>query len=400
VRKQIETTEDQEYLRGQLEEAGLVSFIGNGSVLPRRSGIDDRPLVWAEGEVVVAFQSPADLEVELECPNQGQIRGLGIPAGVTLIVGGGYHGKSTLLRAIERGVYNHLPGDGREWTVTVPYAVKIRAEDGRYIRKVDISPFIRNLPYGRDTVCFSTENASGSTSQAANIIEALEVESKLLLIDEDTSATNFIIRDARMQALVDKSKEPITPFLDKVRQLFEEYDVSTVLVMGGAGDYFDVADRVFMMDEYRVNSVTERAKEIVTELPTNRRQEGNDRFGTLRSRFPEPDSFDPSRGRRNVKIDVRGLKTIVFGRTTIDLIALEQLADASQTRGIAQAILAFATRYAAEGLSLKDGLIQLESEMERRGLDFLSTHKVGNLARPRVQEIAFAINRLRTLKVK
>lgn len=400
LRQQIETAEDQEHLRGQLEQAGLVSFIGNGSVLPRRSGVDDRPLKEAEGEVVIPFQSPSDLEVELDCSNQGRIRGLGIPTGVTLIVGGGFHGKSTLLRAIERGVYNHLPGDGREWTVTLPSAVKIRAEDGRFIRKVDISPFIRNLPYGRDTIGFSTENASGSTSQAANIIEALEVEAKLLLIDEDTSATNFIIRDARMQALVEKSKEPITPFLDKVRQLLDEHDVSTVLVMGGAGDYFDVADHVIMMDGYCAQSVTGRAKQIVTELPTNRHSEGTDRFGTLRSRFPKPDSFDASRGRRDVKIDVKGLDKIVFGRVAIDLSALEQLVDASQTRAIAQSLLAFAGRCASKGLSLKDGLNQLEIEMDRGGLDSLSNQKMGNLARPRVQEIAFAVNRLRTLRVK
>jgi predicted ABC-class ATPase len=399
LREQIETVEDQEHLRSLLEESNLVSFIGNGSVLPRRSGVDDRPMKEADGEVVIPFQSPSDLEVEFECPNRGRIRGMGIPKGVTLIVGGGYHGKSTLLRAIERGVYNHIPGDGREWTVTVSSAVKIRAEDGRFVQKVDISPFIRNLPYGRETTGFSSENASGSTSQAANIIEALEVGAKLLIIDEDTSATNFIIRDARMQALVEKLKEPITPFLDKVRQLLEGHGISTVMVMGGAGDYFDVADYVVMMDQYRAHSVTKKAKQIVLEFPTKRRSEGEDQFGVLRNRFPSATSFDPSRGKRGVKIDVQGLRTILFGTTRINLAALEQLVDTSQTRAIAQAILIFGRKYAAEGLSLREGLRRLESEIETKGLDTLSAYKVGNLARVRVQEIAFAINRLRTLKI-
>jgi predicted ABC-class ATPase len=400
LQEHVDVVEDQEDLRRQLSEHGLVAFVANGSILPRRSGVDDRPLETRTDQVVVAFKSPPDLEVELTCPNSGKIRGLGIPRGVTLIVGGGYHGKSTLLRAVERGVYNHVPGDGREWAVTVRSATKIRAEDGRYVEKVDISPFISNLPYGRDTSCFSTENASGSTSQAANIIEALEVGSEVLLIDEDTSATNFIIRDARMQVLVEKSKEPITPFLDQVRQLFDDHGTSTILVMGGSGDYFDVADHVIMMDEYCPRAVTEQAKQIVRELPSQRKVEGTQGFGALRDRHPEPSSFDPSRGRREIKVDAKGLRTILFGSTPIDLSSLEQLVDHSQTRAIAQAVLIFATRYASRRLSLREGLKILESEIESKGLDVLTPFKVGNLARPRIQEIAFAINRLRTLQVR
>jgi predicted ABC-class ATPase len=400
LHKQVEAVEDQEHLRSLLRMSNLVSFIGNGSVLPRRSGVDDRPLQASATEVVVPFQSPPKMELELKCPNRGSIKGMGIPEGVTLIVGGGYHGKSTLLKAIERGIYNHVPGDGRELVVTVPSAVKIRAEDGRYVEKVDISPFIGTLPYDRRTDVFSTENASGSTSQAANIIEALELETRLLLIDEDTSATNFIIRDARMQALVEKSKEPITPFLDKVRQLVEEHEVSTVMVMGGAGDYFDVADHVLMMDQYYVAAVTERAKRIAIDFPNRRRSEGEERFGNLKERFPEASSFDPSRGKRDVKVDVKGLKTILFGTTAIDLTALEQLVDTSQTRTIAQAILSFSRKYATEGLSICEGLKRLERDIEREGLDILAAHKVGNLACVRIQEIASAINRLRTLRVR
>ncbi len=400
LREHVEVVEDQEALRGQLDERGLVAFVANGAVLPRRSGVDDRPLLAGKGEVAVPFQSPPDLEVELKRPNMGPIRGMGIPKGVTLIVGGGFHGKSTLLRALERGVYNHIPGDGREGVVTIPEAVKIRAEDGRFIEKVDISPFIQNLPFSKDTKAFSTENASGSTSQAANIMEALEMGAKLLLIDEDTSATNFMIRDARMQALVAKAKEPITPFVDQVRRLYEEHGVSTILVMGGSGDYFDVADIVLMLDEYRPLSVTKQAKEIVQAFPTRRRLEGGETFGPLPRRCPLPESFDPSRGSREVKIDAKGLKSILFGTTAIDLSAVEQLVDLSQTRAIGEAIHYYAVHYATRGFSLKEGLSHLMEDLERHGLDILSPFKVGNLAKPRIFEIAFAINRMRSLKIR
>ena len=256
VQRHLETAEDADWLRSQLLDRNLVAFVADGALLPRQSGVDDRPL----SKEASPFHAPDSLRVEFDCPNAGKITGMGIPAGVTLIVGGGYHGKSTLLRAIELGVYNHIPGDGREQVVTDATAVKIRAEDGRSVAKVNISPFINQLPQGRSTAEFSTENASGSTSQAANILEALEAGTKLLLVDEDTAATNFMIRDRRMQALIAKDKEPITPFIDKVRQLYAEHGVSTILVMGGSGDYFDVADTVIAMQDFQPQEVTAQAK--------------------------------------------------------------------------------------------------------------------------------------------
>jgi len=324
---------------------------------------------------------------------------MGVPLGVTLIVGGGVHGKSTLLRALERGVYNHIPGDGREWTVTTSSGVKIRAEDGRYVEKVDISPFITNLPYGKDTLFFSTENASGSTSQAAYIMEALEMGSKLLLIDEDTSATNFIIRDARMQALVEKKKEPITPFVDKVRQLLEGHQVSTILVMGGSGDYLEAADQVIMMDQYCPAVVTDKAEQVIKAFPTTRKAEGGNEFGDLPQRRPSRESFDARRGRRPVKIDAQGLKKILFGTTEVDLGALEQLVEIAQTRAVGEAIFCYADRY-AQDLPLKEGLQKLMTDLQEGGLDILSPYKAGNLAQPRIYEIAFAINRMRSLRVE
>lgn len=264
----VQIIEDTEYLRGKLEENNLCAFIADDALLPRISGISDKPLKKA-----VSFKSPSSLRVAFSLPGGKEITGMGIKKGVTLIVGGGFHGKSTLLSAIEQGIYNHIPEDGREYVVSSKSAVYICAENGRYIENVNIEPFVSSLPFGKDTIHFSTENASGSTSQAAAIIEAMEAESKLLLIDEDTSATNFMVRDARMQELVSKTKEPITPFIDQVKQLYTNFGISTILVMGGCGDYFDVADCVIHMDSYIPYDVTQKAQNIIHLLPTNRKNE-------------------------------------------------------------------------------------------------------------------------------
>lgn len=392
----VQVVEDQEFVRGELLERGLTAFVADGSILPRRTGIDDRPLQ----EGAIPFVSPPSLRTAFSPPNRGTVEGMVIPKGITLIAGGGFHGKSTLLNALKRCVYPHIPGDGREYVVTDPTAVKIRAEDGRSVSGMDISPFIRNLPYGKDTGFFSTPNASGSTSQAANIMEALETGTRLLLIDEDTSATNFMIRDDRMQALVSKDKEPITPFVDKVRQLKEDLGVSTILVMGGSGDYLDVADRVILMQDYLPADVTAEAERVVASHVNRRKSEGGERFGEIRERSPLAAGFDPSRGRREVKIDAKGLQEILFGTEKIEMSALEQLVDISQTRAIGDMIYYFAETYAKEGYSLKQGLGRVLQDVHERGLDLLSPYKLGCYAMPRIFELAFAINRMRSLQVR
>jgi predicted ABC-class ATPase len=392
----VEVAEDQEAISGQLEKRELVAFVGDMSTLPRKSRVDDRPLT----QNVIPFYYPPELEAEMILPNHGRLNGMGIPKGVTLIVGGGFHGKTTLINALEKGVYAHIPGDGREYVVTIPSAVKIRAEDGRSIEKVDISPFINQLPQGKDTERFSTENASGSTSQAANIIEALEMGAKLILIDEDTSATNFMVRDERMQELVTKDKEPITPFVDKVQQLYRNLGVSTILVMGGSGDYFDVADTVIMMDNYQPRFVTKRAKEIALKHSSTRKNEGGEQFGSVTLRQPLPQSFDASRGRRDVKIDAKGTRTILYGSTTIELSDLEQLVDISQTRAIGLMIHYYCENYLDKTQNLREGLTKVMEEVQEKGFDMLNPYKVGNLAMPRIYELAGAINRMRTLKIK
>ncbi|MFP4623357.1 MAG: P-loop domain-containing protein, partial [Gemmatimonadota bacterium] len=380
----------------QLRDHRLIAFVAEGAALPRRSGIDDRPL---ERERVVPFRPPESLAVTLEAPNSGRIKGLGVPEGVTLIVGGGYHGKSTLLRALERGVYDHVPGDGRERVVTVDTAVKVRAEDGRRVAGTDISNFIGRLPGGDDTTHFHTENASGSTSQAAAIVEALEVGATALLLDEDTSATNFMIRDARMQRLIAAEHEPITPFIDRARQLHREGGISTVVVVGGSGDYFDVADTVVAMREYVPGEVTAEARSIADALATERTAEGGP-WKAIRRRCPQPRSIDASRGRRSVSIRVRARDRVDFGTRTVELAAVEQLVETAQTRAIANALVWGRERGIDGANDLATAVAEVMAAIEREGLVAIHPHGIGELAAFRRFELAAFLNRLRTLRVE
>lgn len=433
----IETVEDADWLRDQLPTQGLVAFIPNGAILPRQSGATDRPLAIApsgtaepksdsavecqtqvESIYPILFQSPASLQVEFNRPNQGKISGMGIPTGITLIVGGGYHGKSTLLRAIALGIYDHIPGDGREQLVTHASATKIRAEDGRSVAGVNISPFINHLPQGNSTAHFSTQNASGSTSQASSLMEALEAGATTLLIDEDTSATNFMIRDRRMQALVTKDKEPITPFIDKIRQLCQDYGISTLLVMGGSGDYFDVADTIIAMTNYQPHEVTAQAKAIAARYPTERISEGDTQFGLLTPRIPAPkavgdsanlpaeQSSTPHESARLLdtraavpKLKVRSVNELIVGSEIIDLSAIEQLVEVGQVRAIGAAI-AYLQQHYLNGVTPFSTLLNyIESDINAAGIDMLTPFPQGDLVRFRPLELAAAFNRLRSLTI-
>ena len=393
----ILVVEDQEFLREKLLENNWLAFIGNGAILPRKSGISDKPL----RNDPISFQAPSEMEVTVDLPNQGRVSGMGIPEGVNLIVGGGYHGKSTLLKALERGVYDHVPGDGRELVVARSDAFKIRAEDGRNVAKVDISPFIGDLPQGKDTVNFSTDNASGSTSQAVNIMEALEADSQLLLLDEDTSATNFMIRDSRMQKLVSKENEPITPFIDRVQQMYQTFGISTIVVLGGSGDYLDVADKVIMMKEYEPFEVTEQGKKIAEEYQSHRTQETKKPFEEIKERKPELSSWRLS---PKGKVKSKGLNTIIFDKIDIDLSLVEQLVDSSQTSAVAEILKGLDKKSdQLQGKSLNEIAEYFLDVIRSKGLDAISSfygQHPGNLAMPRKQEICAAINRFRKLRIK
>lgn len=394
----LNAAEDADALRAQLPALGLAAFIADGSYLPRRSGVDNRPL---QGDTVVPFRSPDSLRVEVSLPHAGHVSGMGIPTGVTLIVGGGYHGKSTVLSAIELGVYNHIPGDGRELVVTEPTAVKIRAEDGRRVEGVDIRPFINNLPNQSDAAAFRTDNASGSTSQAANIVEALEVGAKLLLLDEDTCATNLMIRDARMQALVEKSGEPITPFIDRVRDLADSpRSVSTILVLGGSGDYFDVADTVIRMDRYTPYDVTAKAKSIATQHTTGRKVEEAGEWPSPPRRIPVAKSLNPRKGKREVSIKGRALRAVLFGTEEIDMSAVAQLVDEGQVRAIGQALNLARERFMDNHRAVTAVIDAVMQEIAQNGLDILDHRQTGDYVAFRAYELAAALNRLRTLQIQ
>jgi predicted ABC-class ATPase len=400
IHEHADANEDAAALRHALEQAGLVAFIADGAVLPRMSGVDDRPL--ADGPVV-SFQSPESLRVEIETPNRGLVTGMGVPNGVTLIVGGGFHGKSTVLRAIQDGVYNHRPGDGRERVVSRDDCAKIRAEDGRSVAGVNISSFIDGLPFERDTKSFSTAFASGSTSQAAAIVEALEAGAGTLLVDEDTSATNFMIRDRRMQELVPAEGEPITPFVDLVRSLYVDRGVSTVLVIGGSGDYLDAADAVIRMADYQPHDVTGDAREIATRFPTGRQSEKEGVSLVVPTpRRLVPGTVDPRRGKRNRHVRVPDDRTLLFGEHTIDLTAIEQIVSRAQIRAIGEALVIISSRAGGAGgapSALPELLDAVAAALATQGLDCLGERRTGDLAEFRRLDLASTLNRLRTLRV-
>lgn len=388
--------EDQDHLRAYVKEKAWVAFVANKSILPRASGIDDCPLQ----QDTVPWESPSDWEVEVELPNQGKIKGTALPKGVTLICGGGYHGKSTLLQALSRGVYNHIPGDGRELCVSQYEAVAVRAEDGRSVCNVDISNFIGNLPNGKSTQRFFTDNASGSTSQAANIVEALELKAKILFIDEDTSATNFMVRDRRMQELIHTQSEPIIPFIDRVQELFQLFGVSTVIVVGGAGDYFDVADQVLVMENYFPKVQTQKAKEIAQTHPSLRKEEKRTSLSEFKDRIPLGKGFDPRKGHRAERVKTRETRTISFGTQEIEVSLVPQLIDHAQNRTLGDWLIRCARGLADNQANLLEICTKLENEALSSKLSETTVGNDGDRAFVRRFELAAAINRLRSLKIK
>ena len=391
VRQAVFLAEDQQYIREQLKAQGLVAFVADGSILPRESGVSGRPMRDA-----VPFVTPSSLKVTMELPHRGTITGMGIKKGITLIVGGGYHGKSTLLKALELGVYNHIAGDGREYVICDETAMKMRAEDGRSIRKVDISMFIRNLPNGKNTEAFSTEDASGSTSQAANVVEAMEAGCMTLLMDEDTSATNFMIRDELMQRVVNRESEPIIPFIDRVEELFRVYGISTILVAGSSGAYFHKADCILQMKQYEPVDITEFAKNEAAAYPIVTAPEKEHR-APEENRVAKPDMS--LRKDDRIKLKIMGKDGFSFNRETVDLRYVEQLTDTEQLAALAY-LLKYAELHLFDGKkNLKDVVEQLEQKLMTEGLAAVceSSYVPTGLAMPRKQEIFACINRYRKL---
>ena len=417
----IDLSDDQQFLRRELARLDLAAFVADGSILPRESGVSDLPM-----EEAVPFTAPESLAVTLSLPHRGPLRGMGIRRGITLIAGGGYHGKSTLLKALERGVYDHIPGDGREYVITDGTAVKLRAEDGRKISDADISLFIHDLPNGKDTKRFSTPDASGSTSQAANIVEAMETGSRLFLMDEDTSATNFMIRDELMQEVISRDKEPITPFLERAKDLYQKAGVSSILVVGSCGAYFYLADTILQMDEYRPVDITERVRRICAEhtapclsapgfllpdydrgfaflknagLPKNGREAAMEKGRGYRGRggygrnaaagYGREAAADNSREHQHAKIRMQGPTGFSLDHMALDLRYLEQLVDPEQTATIAHLLRYVMETCSGKNLSCQGIMKLLSDRLAREGLSGLSggSYTAAGLAMPRLQEI-------------
>lgn len=395
IKSVIDLSEDQNYIRSKLQELNLVAFVANGSILPRESGISNKPLKNS-----IKFKSPSNLQVELNLPNRGKIIGMGIKKGITLIVGGGYHGKSTLLKALELGVYNHIIGDGREYVITDDSAIKIKSEDGRSIKDTDISLFINNLPNSKDTKKFNSENASGSTSQAANIIEGIESDTSLFLIDEDTSATNFMIRDRLMQRLVNKDKEPITPFIHVVKDLYTQLDISTILVVGSCGDYFNVADCVIQMDEYEVKDVTSIAKDISSNFISEERQNSQNHISIDFDRKIKKGTISADY-KGNVKIKSIGTDSLCINKDIIDLKSLEQIVDPEQIDALGYIMKLAEDKIINNNKTLQEIVTDVLDFINKNGLISISSTSYGNgtLSMPRKQEIISCFNRYRNLKL-
>lgn len=386
----VHLAEDQRYIRSELGRLGLVAFVANGAVLPRKSGVSRLPMKDA-----IPFVSPKSMEVTLELPHYGRISGMGIPKGVTLIVGGGYHGKSTLLKALELGVYNHIAGDGREYVITDEASMKLRAEDGRSIQKVDISMFIRNLPNKKDTTAFFTEDASGSTSQAAGTVEAMGMDCNLFLIDEDTSATNFMIRDELMQRVVAREMEPIIPFIDRVRQLYEDFGISTILVAGSSGAYFQKADTIVQMNNYVPVEITAFAKKEAEAFPMAQSKPDSAKLPSKKRIVMKDEAFIRD---SRIKTKTMGLDRFSVNKESVDLRYVEQLVDTEQLNAIAQMVKYLKLHVFDGKKSVDEAVEQLYASIEQKGFSaFCDGSLPGNLVIPRKQELFAALNRCRKL---
>lgn len=389
----IETSEDADFLRNELENLRLIAFVAEHSILPRNSSTSSLPM---ESNEAVPFESPNNLKMDVELPNKGQITGMGLPRGITLIVGEKDQGKSTLLKAIEMGIYNHIPGDGREFVVSNPNSVQIVAEEGRSIKNVDISSFISSHASGNDTHSYSTENASADISQAANVIEAVELGADVLLIDQDSSADNFLIPSPALSNSNDKLNEGFTTYVNQARNIFNGYMVSSILVIDSSENYFDIADFAIQMKDYKAYDIELEESQFTDQ---NRVTNSDIFFGNIPERIPIVESLDLEIQEREMKISPNENKCIQFGSTIVNLNYLDQLISISQIKAIFETIT-YAKKYMDGNKSLRQVTSLVMLDIGRSGLDALNPMLSGEYAEFRKIELAAVINRIQSLKVE
>jgi predicted ABC-class ATPase len=388
----LDIMEDAGRIRQLLASQGLISFVGEGSLLKREPFTDDVDL----------FQAPLmideKLKTSIDVPNAGTVSGLGIKDGITLIIGDEYSGRCDLIAAISAGIYNHVPGDGREFVASMPDTVYISEEPGRSVQKVDISPFVISEDEGFAE--FSSDAADGFESEAAALVENIEVGARILLFDESTSSPAFLAGDERIGGLISGGDPRTVPLAARARQLTEE--IGAALVVAGNRNisaFIPVADTILLIEDYTVSDITEQAKalgiaEIKVEESTRGFQELADR-----KRWVVPSSIDPSLGKEDAHIVAYEKQLLEFGRNLIDLSVIEQLADSDQTRTIGQVLYYLKLRYLGESNSLNSLLDYVDRDLSTEGLACLSPEFRSDLARPRRYEIAAALNRLPSFRV-
>ena len=398
----LDIQQTRQQIQQYMQQCELLVFINNGAILPRQSGVNDQPAV---GDKIEFFQSPDILQVDIPLIGKTSIQGMAIKTGITCITGGGYHGKSTLLQAILAGVYAHIPDDGREYIVCREDAVFIRAEEGRSICNVNISSFINRLPNGQSTEQFCSDNASGSTSQAASIVEAIESGSQLLLFDEDTCATNFLLRDELIQQVLDSEKEPIQPLYSTVRSMYQQQNVSMIFVVGGLGAFLQKADTCLLMDNYQCKDITQRVRKKLGGIIND----NNSFSDSVSERYLAKDNFNPEYiNQRLNKIIPKRIKDLrnaprqlEYGMDLINLEALPQVVESPQVLSIGYCLLMLRKAiHEQEEIRTINAWVQwLIEEIEQQGLTVLQAEYPGTLSLPRKYEITAAINRMRSLTI-
>ena len=383
--------EDADRVRQTLSTLGLVSFVGEGSLLAREPNSD-----LPDYERIAPFEVSESAQTEIEVPNSGKIIGLGIPVGLTVVLGDAANGRKDFMSAIAAGVFNHIPGDGREAVVTVSDAVQIEVDRGRSVQEVNITPFLSEAEDG-NPASYSTRSADSFISQAAGTIEALEVGARVLIFDENTSASAFLTTDARVAALLGST--PRASLAQRARQIVDELGIS--LVIGGenlVAEYIPLADTVLKVEDFQVTNITEEAKALNLALPP---EAAAVNLGPMlgRSRWIMPSSIDAAVGNKDVVIEAVDLKAIQFGRSVIELDSVPQIADESQTLTLGLLLYYAKLRYMQEGYPLREMLDMIDRDLSSEGLGTISRDLRGDLARPRRYELAAALNRLPTFRV-
>lgn len=389
----VNNMEDADRLRQHLGASGQVSFIAEGSLITRISA-EDLP----DYERLVPIEIDDSLIEEVEVPHGGTVRGLGIPNGLTLILGESNSGRVDLTDAITQGIYNHIPGDGREHVVTVADAVSIGSEVGRSIQQVDISAFARELPDGGNPTSYSTPSAGSFTSQAASTVEFLEAGARVLIFDEHTSSSTFLSADTRVSPLLGDSTR--NTLAARARRMVDELGIS-MIVAGSSlvAEFIPIADKILKVDDFRVTDITEEAKalEIVPSSVVN----DNVNLGSMlsRSRWIMPSSIDPSIGREDLVIHAEDADFLQFGRSIVELDGIKQIADADQARAIGFVLYYAKLRYMDEGYPIREILDLVDRDLSNEGLNSLARDLRGDLARPRRYEVAAALNRFPGFRV-